>query len=244
MIRAGLRQSVDAKRLAKLWTEHNTIKDAAGSQSAREWLRIHIVFNKNALKSALDQTHASGWVLGSDIAKEHLGVGLTVNWDTWQAGNEAAAALIDPQGKLADLLNGNADLVDQLDETTLNRIGTALSDGLEFGYSYDQVAAAINDVLDDPLRSMVIARTETSRALNESSVADYKSAGIEMIEWQGADPCAEICDQNDGEIIALGDTFSSGDEYPPAHPNCICTTLPVIPEGGIDTSALEAVMVE
>jgi len=167
--------------------------------------------------------------MGQAMAQQDLGVTVGLDWATWQPGNAAAAALVDPQGRLADLLNGNKALIDQLDATTLDRIGTALASGLDQGLSPSDIASEINDVLNDPLRAMVIARTETSNALNQAAISDYKDAGIEQIEWQGADPC-EICEPNDGEIITLGDTFSSGDEYPPAHPNCICTTLPVIPD--------------
>lgn len=168
--------------------------------------------------------------MGQAMAQQDLGVTVGLDWATWQPGNAAAAALVDPQGRLADLLNGNKALIDQLDATTLDRIGTALASGLDQGLSPSDIASEINDVLNDPLRAMVIARTETSNALNQAAISDYKDAGIEQIEWQGADPCEEICAPNDGEIITLGDTFSSGDEYPPAHPNCICTTLPVIPD--------------
>jgi hypothetical protein len=173
--------------------------------------------------------------MGQAMAQQDLGATVGLDWSTWQPGNAAAAALVDPQGRLADLLNGNKALIDQLDATTLDRIGTALASGLDQGLSPRDIASEINDVLNDPLRAMVIARTETSNALNQAAISDYKDAGIEQIEWQGADPC-EICEPNDGEIITLGDTFSSGDEYPPAHPNCICTTLPVIPESGVDTT--------
>lgn len=192
-------------------------------------------FTDKALKAALEQAHESGWVMGSDMAQESLGLSAGLNWDTWTPGNSAAANTISSE-RLNELLNGSQTL-DSLNSTTLERIATQLSNGLEQGWGADRTSQGINDAIDDPLRAMVIARTETSRALNESTITDYKDAGIEQIEWQGADPCP-ICEENDGEVINLGETFPSGDEYPPAHPNCICTTLAVIPTG-FDTSSTD-----
>lgn len=231
-----MRKSVDGDKLASKWAEHNLIKDATGRNSAREWLNVNVSFNDKALKSALEQTHMSGWVIGSDIAQESLGLSAGLNWDTWTPGNSAAADSISAE-RLGTLLN-TSQTIEGLNSTTLERIATQLATGLDQGWNAARTAIGINDAINDPLRAMVIARTETSRALNESTISEYKDAGIEQIEWQGADPCS-ICEVNDGEIINLGDTFTSGDEYPPAHPNCICTTLPVIPESGIDTTTPE-----
>jgi hypothetical protein len=55
----------------------------------------------------------------------------------------------------------------------------------------------------------------------------YTDAGLGSVQWYGIDPCP-ICADNDGEIVALGDSFPSGDSEPPAHPNCLCTILPVL----------------
>jgi hypothetical protein len=52
----------------------------------------------------------------------------------------------------------------------------------------------------------------------------YKEQGIEKKEWEISD--AETCDDceannEDGEI-GVDESFSSGDDAPPLHPNCRC----------------------
>jgi hypothetical protein len=71
-----------------------------------------------------------------------------------------------------------------------------------------------------------------SRAVSVATVDAYKDFGVEQYEWLSLDPC-EICGGNsDAGPIAMGEEFPSGDTEPPAHPNCRCTVLPVIQDGG------------
>ena len=108
----------------------------------------------------------------------------------------------------------------------MDRIGSALALSLDQGLSADETADAIDYIIDDPARSMVIARTETSRALVDSNLTEYRDAGIESVQWLVADPC-DICEQNADMIMPMGEEFPSGDVQPPAHPNCVCDLAPV-----------------
>jgi hypothetical protein len=74
---------------------------------------------------------------------------------------------------------------------------------------------------------MVIARTETADALVQANVAEYRDNDISQIQWLVGDPC-DICAENANEIVDIGETFASGDQYPPAHPNCVCDVSPVV----------------
>jgi hypothetical protein len=73
---------------------------------------------------------------------------------------------------------------------------------------------------------MIVARTETARALVQANIDKYRAENVQSLEWLVGDPC-DICAENDGVIVAIGDEFPSGDEYPPAHPNCVCDVAPV-----------------
>jgi hypothetical protein len=48
------------------------------------------------------------------------------------------------------------------------------------------------------------------------------------MQWLVFDPC-KICAQNANQIVNIGQQFPSGDQRPPAHPNCRCALAPVIP---------------
>jgi SPP1 gp7 family putative phage head morphogenesis protein len=114
-----------------------------------------------------------------------------------------------------------------LDNTTIDRIGTALATGLDQGLGSEDIAAMIDDVLGDPSRAMTIARTESADALIQANLETYRDAGVEALEWVVADPC-EICQDNAGVTVMMGEAFPSGDSEPPAHPNCVCDVVPVL----------------
>lgn len=82
-------------------------------------------------------------------------------------------------------------------------------------------------------RSMTIARTELMQATNagqqevwDQAVSNGLIDSNAMVKmWIVTDDhvtCDE-CDAMDGETTAIDDSFSSGDDYPPLHPNCRCT---------------------
>jgi hypothetical protein len=73
-----------------------------------------------------------------------------------------------------------------------------------------------------------------SRANSQAAVEGYRVARDEVgvkvrKEWiLGPNPCV-ICEENADEgDIDLDDVFPSGDDSPPAHPNCECAVIPVV----------------
>ena len=89
-------------------------------------------------------------------------------------------------------------------------------------------------------RAALIANTEIRRANSAGSLAGYKearTAGVDIKkEWLlGSEPCDE-CEENAAQgPIDLDDAFASGDDEPPAHPNCNCTVSPVVDSGDGET---------
>lgn len=85
-------------------------------------------------------------------------------------------------------------------------------------------------------RADMIARTETAFADSRGNMIAYRESGVvsgkEWILGSEHDHVDE-CDKNMAAgVIALGDSFPSGDDEAPAHPNCICDVLPVLAEEG------------
>jgi len=124
-----------------------------------------------------------------------------------------------------------ATLVTQMDEETKRRLAKVIADGIEGKRGVPGLARDLRGDFADMrrYRSMMIARTETADALSQSSLDTMKDMGIDGKEWVVAgDPC-EICTGNAAVgIIAVGDTFPSGDAAPPSHPNCECALAPAI----------------
>ena len=73
-------------------------------------------------------------------------------------------------------------------------------------------------------RAEMIARTETSMAYSEGTIAAYKQAGLDQVEFQPSGDACPDCLVLDGSVYPLNN--STG--IIPVHPNCRCTWLPVL----------------
>lgn len=123
-----------------------------------------------------------------------------------------------------------AELANELSETSLERIQDAIARALEG----DGLDAAYDDILDavgDEARADMIARTEIMDAANQGLAQSWNDARDEgllppdtMKVWIATSGACDDCDALDGEEVLFDDDFSSGDDMPPAHPNCRCTT--------------------
>jgi len=140
----------------------------------------------------------------------------------------------------------SSDLVGQVTETTRNVIRDTIADGMASGATVDDIAAdlAASTGFSDS-RARMIARTEVSQASNSAAVDAMfaaRDAGLPLRkQWElGDNPCP-ICEENGNDgPIAIEDTFSSGDDAPPLHPNCECDVVSVIDDdfaGDADAAA-------
>ncbi len=126
-----------------------------------------------------------------------------------------------------------ADLVTQIEENTRDMLRDTVAQAIEEGWSADELAGQIADSVgfsDD--RAETIARTELIAANNQGNLRAYKESGVATgKEWAtaGDDLVEEECQANEDQgPIGLDEDFDSGDDAPPAHPNCRCAILPVI----------------
>jgi SPP1 gp7 family putative phage head morphogenesis protein len=67
-------------------------------------------------------------------------------------------------------------------------------------------------------RAMMIARTETARALSAGTLDAYGRMGIKKVQWVADPECCDICNDNNGKIF----TIQEAGDLIPAHPNCEC----------------------
>jgi SPP1 gp7 family putative phage head morphogenesis protein len=243
-IKAALSLIVNPKTVAKEYVESHPF--LVGSQTidrvhARSWAMIHVRPNLEPLRQAVARTIVEGWVTGEKAAgseiKRSIKKNLTIQqiledeevdvWANWKPGDQVSAALLERKYGLDQLLIQSELTIKNMAKTQIDEIGTQLADGLSRGLSIDEIASSLKDVINNPAKALSIAMTETSRATNFGAQNRYREANILKNQWSGIDPCPE-CAMNDGEIVGVGDPFASGDTQPPAHPNCLCTLLPVI----------------
>lgn len=125
-------------------------------------------------------------------------------------------------------------MIKGINEVTLDRLRTQLSEGVAKKESIPELTSRVKDIFDSEARAEMIARTEVLRASNFSSDESYKQSNIvEGKEWLTAmdERVHPGCVELNGEKVLLDDTFDTEAgqlSAPPMHPRCRCTILPVL----------------
>jgi HK97 family phage portal protein len=123
-----------------------------------------------------------------------------------------------------------------INATTKTRIQSAINAGIDEGEGIESIRRRINGVFDDATtyRARMIAQTEVNRASNFGIQEGYaQSEVVEEKEWYTPlDEDDDVCVPMNGTTVKLNEDFTLPDgdtvNAPPAHPNCHCTTLPVL----------------
>ena len=161
----------------------------------------------------------------------------SIDWEGWEPGDADAAAKLIGTSKapgLKNLLDGANVTIKGIEETRYNDLAGVLARSVSDGLGVDETAKQIDAMFDKGADwADMVARTETARAVTAGTLDSYADAGVTKVEWLTADGGCAIC----GEYESMGPVEMDqgfGDvEGPPAHPNCLCTLLPVLPEGVI-----------
>lgn len=137
-------------------------------------------------------------------------------------------------------------------ETLRKRLATTLLEGIEEGEGIPALEKRIEQFYDTgiPWKSEQIARSETMRATNFATHEAYRQSGVVTgKEWLTAvdERVCPWCNEMDTRVQDLNDSyFSLGEsltvegqtlnfdytnvDYPPLHPGCRCTLIPVLLE--------------
>ena len=237
-IRRALRATINTEKLVRDWESSHPVEGTTPAQ-ARAWVKIHAIPADKELNNALRYAYADAWVLGDRSARallDHLKKKnkatmpelSAINWDNWKPGERAAAALLNPPNGLQALLASRMTVIKDINNTTYDRLGTRLADALSQGLTNDQTASLLDQVMNDPSRSLMIARTETARASSVAARNLYETSNVEYVEWLVAEGCSDCQENADASPIPIDATFPSGDAEPPAHPNCMCALAPYV----------------
>lgn len=184
---------------------------------------------------------ASGYAalkqVGIDVKAEEGKAGI-VNSYALDYADDRAAELV---GMRYDELGGlveNPDAEWAITDSTRDFLRGAVTDAIRGGWSNDKLASTISDSYGfSAARAMMIARTETQMASNKGALAGYKASGVvAMKQWVTADDdlveeeCLANAEDGPGKdgVLALDEDYQSGDDAPPAHPNCRCVIVPIV----------------
>lgn len=167
---------------------------------------------------AVAKAIGKSYVLGATTTGQEFALGIK-----FDLKNPRAVAYFNDRG---------LELLKELNEKTRNDIHDLISEGLEAGYNYAKIAAQIRSRFVDysAKRAKTVAATEATRAFqagNYGAVLDATGTGLEFEKsWLAEGNACPICAANEAQDwIDFGSSFDSGDDYPPAHPNCRCATL-------------------
>lgn len=247
-IRAALRQSISSTTIyqAYLATQPQRTGNLAQDRArARAWAIINVRVNLEAMKMVLLRVWATGYLLGDLAAREQIelarrdssksadiqkaDIDILIDWSRWTPGDELTALILKPTRAFRRLLDAAGITLKELTNTELRDIGNALGESISLGLSPTQASKLIARTVASPSRALMIAITESNRAVSAATVARYSEAGLQEMEWTTFDPC-DICASNDGKTVPIGGAFPSGHTQPPAHPHCRCALIPVIPD--------------
>lgn len=161
---------------------------------------------------------------------------------------------VDTDGVRNYFANTLVEFVTGITDTTREQLRDTLVDGLNNKESVGQLSKRVKSVMKEAktTRATLIARTEAIRASNFASFEAYKQSGVVVArEWlsERDTRTCPFCLEMDGKILGLEKSFfDKGDHltvdgqtieftkeainYPPLHPRCRCTDIPVL----VDTS--------
>lgn len=122
-------------------------------------------------------------------------------------------------------------------DTTRLRLRQIVREAFETDTPLGDVIESVQKAgLFEQWRAEMIARTEVAFAQANGNLEVWKKTGVvKSAQWflseDHDDSLGCDCEDNDGEIVPIGENFPSGDECPPAHPNCWCVIIAVDIEG-------------
>lgn len=121
-----------------------------------------------------------------------------------------------------------AELVKGIDKTTQDTIADVVAEGIEEMKGVGGIAKDLRDILDGmtKFRAEMIASTEMNRAFSAVTMDKIGKLGYTFKRIVLSDDACPICEENaDEDPIPVDDTYSSGDDAPPFHPNCRCAIV-------------------
>jgi SPP1 gp7 family putative phage head morphogenesis protein len=115
-----------------------------------------------------------------------------------------------------------------------SEITDVLMTGVSNGESVDDIATSLAGFFDagSEWKAERLARTETIDAYNQGNLEGYKQSGVVTGKswlFDEGECKSEQCPDNMSQgVIPIDDDFQSGDDAPPAHPNCECSLQPEV----------------
>lgn len=158
---------------------------------------------------------------GVDAFKKQFGVITQVKFNTVSKGE--INALIKTEWKGG---NYSSRIWKDRDEMVKD-LERAINQGVSNGWSVQRIAKEVQHHVNKGKQSAErIARTEMNRISNAAELASYKANGVHYYRFMATHDArtCPICGELHDKVFAV-DNASTGDNFPPVHPNCRCRTI-------------------
>lgn len=116
-------------------------------------------------------------------------------------------------------------------EQFIERVQQTIEDGITGGHSISRMADRLEEYVKVPNQGQRyiterLARSETAHFMAQGQLMSYEEVGIEKYQYVAAlaENTCDTCGGLDGETFDVKDA-RPGDNYPPMHANCRCTTI-------------------
>jgi hypothetical protein len=236
-----------------------------GAQAARKWPAIATVTHVTKMASSddsrissiidaldlsgldilLDPTEAEIERIFGDAGKKALSqIGITDQTITSQVHQDAVDYAAERAAELVGKTYHGEILVDNptpgwsIKESTRDMLRSTIGQAIEEGWSSDRLASEIEDsAAFSATRAETIARTELAFANTNGAMTGYRASGVVVgkVWLLGEEACDECLGNADAGQIGIDDMFPSGDDAPPAHPNCVCDVAPIVGDDSEET---------
>jgi SPP1 gp7 family putative phage head morphogenesis protein len=110
-----------------------------------------------------------------------------------------------------------------INETTRDRVATAIKNGLDAGHSAAELGDDVAETAAfDEYRAELIARTESARVLNDSQLETFREFDVEQVTAIDGDD-DEVCADRNGQTFDIDEAMDIED-----HPNGTLDWVPVV----------------
>jgi hypothetical protein len=185
--------------------------------------------------SAADGVKYGATEVGSGVG---IGEGFVNDWSVGYA-RDRAAEMIGMKWIDGELV-ANPEAEWAITDETREAVNRLVTQAIEDGWTTDKLTEELEtSYAFSPQRAEAIARTETRMADGSGRQAAWRESGVVRGKvWLIGDdnPCDDCTANADAGEIDLEDSFPSGSESEPEHPNCNCVVSPIVynDEAGAD----------
>lgn len=212
----------DQGKDSKLMLELNTL--AAKSQISRKEQLLANVYRNMSRLAGRSETELTGLLSGlveTNYERKMYDIQTIgkVSWDVSKVDEKLLKQILNYPWSGKHYSKALWDNTDQLAALTRRE----LTLGFMSGAGVDRIAGEINAVMGKGMyAAQRLVRTEASYFANQGQILAYQEAGVTRYRFLGGG--CEICQKLNGKVFDVKDA-KAGENLPPIHPNCKCTTV-------------------